>query len=230
MLLARIGSGCLIFLFYISNAWSQEANLLFDIPWSYEWHTFNVSYGPPGTRGNFSDQNFNYGLELLYSKKLNTHIDAVLGIGYALAKSKIKRVYNRRFWNDYNAILTYTDKVKYSLLRIPVVLDYLFNSHNKMTITVGTSVNINFTFMQNYGYKHFSADRLWRFYFFGFSNDIHIGFKTKLSKGKYLEIQPFLRLHETWRKDNVLFEKKDQYHNLRFNSAGLMLLYKFSFK
>ncbi len=207
----------------------KKSALLFNTTVRDEWHEFNVDYGPPSTRGAHKDQNVNFGLSITYNKNLINRIYGSIGIGYIQYKSKILRVYNRKFWDDLTALLHYTNDTRYNIISLPVGIDYEFPSSNKLNIRLGTALNFNFSISQKYGMKDDQIDKISRFYFFGVSNQVALAFRQNFSKNKFLELRPFLNVFETWKKDEILYENQNEYHNMNFNALGANLSFGIHF-
>lgn len=214
----------ILVLHHTSVSYSQKKSaIIFKSDFHHEYHIFSVDFGPPSTRGDHKDQNTTFGLGINYNKELSKCFSTTLGINFLNYKSKIKRVYDRKFWNDLTAILNYTDKTKYNFLSLPIGFDYLIKTDNRLRILVGTNLNFNFSFSQKYGVKNVQIDKINRFYFLGFSNQISIAFQKKLSQKTFLEFRPYLYTFERWKKDRILFENQNEYHNLGLNALGFYM-------
>jgi hypothetical protein len=200
----------------------QKQNALgISLPMQYEWHKFNINYGPPSIRDHeFSDQNLTFGIGLSYDHQYSKRVYGHVGVTYIPYKSKINRTYNRKYWNDFTALIYYTNNTKYSLLSFPVGLDVLINHQRDNQLLIGNSVNVNVVLKKEYGYGS-TSDALNTSYLFGFSDQLNLKYRRTLKDKFFIEANPFIRVIEKWRKDEVLFENQNEYHNLLFNAVGI---------
>lgn len=205
----------------LSNIVSPAQELQVRTTLRYERHYLNINNGPPSTQGEHLDQTMFYGVGLSYAQKLSKQFNVSVGINNIQYHSRVKRAYDKKYWNDWTAILHYTDDTKYNLLSVPVAINYVIKSYKDLSILAGTSVNLNFTYMQKYGQKDYGFDKLKRFYFFGFSNQVSIAFRKYFSLKDFIELRPFLSIYERWRKDKVLYESQNEFYNFGLNTVGL---------
>lgn len=203
----------------------KTSDISFNVLLQQEQHKFNVSDGPPRTRGLHEDQNINFGIGIKYNKKLLNRLNGSIGLGYIQYKSKIFRIYDQSFWGDLTAILLYTNNTKYNLIRIPIGFDYHVWSRNNMKIILGSSLTFSYALSQKYGKKGEQPANILRPYFFGTSNQLSVAFRRGLLKRKFIELRPFLNTYETWRKDEILFENKKDFHKMNFNAFGVNVSY-----
>ena len=189
-------------------------------------HRSEVNYGPPSSQGKFEESNVMFGVKSKFNLQLYSNLYSNIGIGILQYKSNIRRVYNRRFWDDYTAIINYTYNTRYNLLNLPYGIDYAFIKNQKFSMLVGSALDLNFSFSQRYAQRG-RSDRIFRMYFFGLSNQVSIAFRKHTSNGKFLELRPFLTTFETWRKDEILFENQNEFHQTNFSAFGLNFSYGF---
>jgi hypothetical protein len=217
-------------LHFYSVAQKGRSYLRLKVPVQYAWYKVTVTTGAGNIKGEKKNQSINIGAGIGYEYFLGNKLSLESGIGITTASYKIVRPFDRRFWGDMLRPLRVTyPRYYYSLLQLPLRVNYRLCANKKLQYFVGLANNFNFTFRQWYS----DDSRLHKFYFF--SDAVELNVRIQLAAGRKLAIavEPNVQVYNQWQKDLVLseygqdvFEKpgnQPHYNKRFFDAAGITL-------
>jgi hypothetical protein len=220
------GVCCLCFLFCAAQKGASFLSV--HVPVQYAWYKVNVTYGLAELRGEKTNQSINAGAGIRYEYFFTNRLSIESGVDISSVSFKIVRPFDRRFWDDLQRPLRVTyPRYKYSLLRLPLRVNYRLSTHGRMQCFVGLSNNLGFTFRQSY------APDSWlnKWYLFSDAVELNARFRFAVSRKLSVAIEPNVQVYHQWKKDLVLsdygidvFEiPADQPHYFRrfFDAVGI---------
>ena len=151
------------------------------------------------------------------------------GIGFFRNRFNIKRGYDHQGLNigvDSFPIGTDADNYNYSLLRLPIGASFTVIENKKIDFKIGIDFLNNFSFRRKYnGRVPFQgANTVYNgFNYFGNSLNLFISLSRKS-----IEIEPYVRIYNNYRKDRFLREKENETVSRYFDAIGLSIKYSFN--
>jgi hypothetical protein len=201
-LLIKASLACICCLAALICAAQKGASYIkLNVPVQYAWYTVNVTLGNAELRGEKKNQSINAGAGIGYEYFIKDRISLETGIGISSAAFYIVRPFDRLFWNDLQRPVRVTyPRYKYSLLRVPLRINYRLASKGSTRYFIGLSNNLNFTFRQSY------APDSWLNRFFFFSDAVELNARLQFAAGRKLSvaIEPAIQVYNQWKKDFVL--------------------------
>jgi hypothetical protein len=217
---------CLAFLF--CSAQKGASFLRLNVPVQYAWYTVNVTLGASELRGEKTNQSINAGAVIGYEYFIKDRWSLETGIGISSVSFSIVRPFDRRFWGDLQRPVRVTHpRYSYSLLRVPLRVNYQLGTSKGMKYFVGVSNNLNFTFSQSYA----SDSRLNKFYLFSDAVELNARFQFNAGRKMVIAVEPNIQVYNQWKKDLVLSEygvdvlvrpdNQPHYHKQFFDAIGI---------
>jgi hypothetical protein len=173
------------------------------VPVQYAWYKINVTVGVTELLGIKKRQSINAGAGVAYEYFLTDRLSAEAGAGLFSARFNVVRSYNRRFLGDLQAVNTVTyPRYKYSLLQLPLRVNYQLNKSSRLTCFIGAAHYVNFTYHQQY------APDGWlnKFYFFGNTVELNARLQVMAGKKIMLAVEPSVQVYNQWKKDVVVYD------------------------
>ena len=93
---------------------------------------------------------------------------------------------------------------------------------------MGTEFIINYSFNRIYnGGKPFPAanNKLSVFSYLGNSINLFGRFKLPINSNKFIEVEPYMRVFNIYKKDEILFENPNENISRNFDAFGLSIIY-----
>jgi hypothetical protein len=224
------------FLCQCTQAQKGASYLRLRVPVQYARYKVNVTSGTAELRGEKKNHSINAGAGVAYEYFLKDRLSVESGIGISTVSYRIVRPFDRRFWGDLQRPVRVTyPKYSYSLLQLPVRINYRISADKRLKCFIGLSDNLGFTFRQSYA----DDSRLNKFYLF--SNTVELNARLQFSAGRkiFLAIEPNVQLYNQWKKDLVLseygidvFEKPNNqphYNKQFFDAVGITFSAAYNF-
>jgi len=173
----------------------------------------------------------NYGIDFLVKKDLDRNINTYIGIGYFRNKFNFKRFYAHRLLNigtDSIPLGTSTSSYTYNLARIPFGISIDVNMKQKIAFKVSGELIMNYSFNRIYnGSKPFPTanNKLSVFSRLGNSINLFGRFKLPINRNNFIEVEPYLRVFNIYKKDEILFEDSNQKNSRKFDAFGISTIY-----
>jgi hypothetical protein len=202
-LIKAVLSGIYCFAFFFCTAQKGASYLRLRVPVQYAWYKVNVTSGTVELRGEKKNQSINAGTGIVYEYFLKNRLSVESGIGVSTVSYRIVRPFDRRFWDDLQRPLRVTyPKYSYSLLQLPVRINYRISADKKVKCFIGLSNNLGFTFRQSYA----DDSRLNKFYLYSYAVELNARFQFSAGRRIFLAVEPNVQAYNQWRKDLVLSE------------------------
>ncbi len=178
----------------------------------------------------------NYGIDAIVQKKIGQKISTYVGVGYFRDKFNFRRFYNHQLLNigtDSIPLGTSTRNYIYNILRFPIGIIYQMNETQKNLYQVGGEIIFNYSFQKIYnGGKPFpdANNKISDFQFSGNSVIFYATIGIFLNGYSLLELEPYIRIYHTYKKDEVLYEDPSESIKNSFDALGLMIKYSLNLK
>lgn len=180
---------------------------------------------------------FNYGLDMLAIKKVNSKVDLYTGVGFFRNKFNLSRYYNHQLLNpsnDSTPLGLATKNYAYYLLRIPLGINLYLMSFGNTKISLSTDNVLNFSFLQIYNSTqtfYNSHNKLKKFKFYGDNILISLNIQYYMNGGRSLVISPYVRVFNLYNHNDPVFYNNDRLNYVRWVDAiGLSMGYFFNQK
>ena len=176
----------------------------------------------------------NYGLDLLFKRCITDKLGVYVGAGYFRNKYNFKKFYDHHLLNigtDSIPLGTATRNYIYHFIRFPVGVDYTIISTKKETYKIGGEIIFNYSFRKIYnGRKPFpdANNKLSELQYSGYAINLFATVSIPISSSSFFELEPYVRLYNTYKKDKVFYENPSETNKHSFDAAGLSLKYSFS--
>ncbi|MDQ6843299.1 MAG: hypothetical protein M3Z92_02955 [Bacteroidota bacterium] len=176
----------------------------------------------------------NYGIDLLIDKYLTDKLSVYIGAGYFRNKFNFKKFYDHQLLNigtDSIPLGTATRNYIYNLIRFPLGVAYTIISTKKKTYKIGAEIIFNCSFQKIYnGGKPFPSanNKLSKFQYSGNTINLFATVAIPINSNLFFEIEPYVRLYDTFKKDKVFYENPSENITHNFDALGLSLKYSFS--
>jgi hypothetical protein len=210
--------------------------LTWRVPVQYAWYKVDVTIAAElSARGPQKNHSLQWGCSLGYEYFIKNKLSAEAGIGISTAVFNIVRGYNTRYMGSLLSYLAPTNpNYRYSLLQLPLRLNYRVKQFKKADCMVGVSNTFNFTFKQHYGRK----DKMTQFYFFSNSMQLHARVRYQVGHKIYLGAEPTVQVFNQWKKDEIVFDYGSgfqqprpagvaRYNKQFFDAAGIALSFSY---
>ncbi len=196
------------------------------VPVQWSRYEVNVAWGP--FKGVQQGNGFNAGIGAGVEYFVTNRLSAESGIGFQQQSFNIVRPLNQRFWGNLNAdVINTRPRYSYSLLQIPVKVNYRISRTGRYEWFAGAANYFNFTFNQRYATGYGKNN----FYFF--SNAVQVSARLQYKAGGRIVLagEPFLQVYHQWKKDEILFDYNYRivepgtdvtpYNKQAFDAAGI---------
>lgn len=173
----------------------------------------------------------NYGIDVLAEKQLAKKINAYIGVGYFRNRFNIRRFYDHQQLNtgiDSIPISTYALNYIYHLIRFPLGTTYNIGAVRKTMCKIGGEFIFNYSFKRTYnGGTPFpnANNKISEFKYSGNSIILFTCFVIPVNNQKTFELEPYIRIYNSHKKDEILFENPSQTISHIFDAFGISFKY-----
>lgn len=222
--------GLFIHLLNFSFSQSKNFQLQLRVPFQLDKQKAEISFSY-GTEVQKATA-FNFGIDALTNLRIQ-NFALYTGVGFFRNRFNIKREYDHQALNigrDSLPIGTYTENYNYSLLRLPIGIEYQVLRSKGLTLGIGTEHFFNFSFKRKYnGAVPFAeANTVYNgFSYFGNSVNFFINLSKTISKNE-IKFEPYMRIYNTHKKDRFLKEKETESLTRNFDAFGISIRYSFT--
>jgi hypothetical protein len=220
----------------LTKGQSGKSFVTWRVPVQYTWYQVDVTIAAdPSARGPKKNHSFQWGCNLGYEYFIKDKLSAELGVGFSTAIFNIVRGYNTRYMGSLLSYLPATNpNYRYSLLQLPLRLNYRVKQFPKADCMIGVSNFFNFTWKQHYGRR----DKMTQFYFFSNAVQLHARLRYKVGPKAYLGAEPTVQVFNQWKKDEIVFdygsgfqqprpEGVARYNKQFFDAVGIALSFSY---
>ncbi|HEY5462881.1 MAG TPA: hypothetical protein VIJ95_06465 [Hanamia sp.] len=192
--------------------------------------------GFPGIITTHKETTFNYGLDILAIKKINFKLDLYGGMGFFRNKFNFSKYYNYQLLNPGDSIPLglATKNYVYSLLRVPLGINYYLKSFKSKKISLSMENILNFSFLQIYNGAKTSfnfKNKMKKFKFYGDNFLIKINLEQCIKSSNCLMISPYIRIFNLYNhNDPVLYQNRASTYIRWVDAIGLSMQYSFNLK
>ena len=178
----------------------------------------------------------NYGIDCLAEKEIDKKISAYIGIGYFRDKFNFKKFYDHRLLNigtDSIPLGTATHNYIYHLIRFPFGFFYTISTIKRSVYKIGGEIIFNYSFQKIYnGGKPFpdANNKVSKFQYSGNSINLFACIAIPITSYKFLELEPYIRVYNTYKKDEILYENPKETISHTFDALGLSIKYSLTQK
>lgn len=226
------------FFLFISFARAQENSLsiVLRIPIQVEFQKEIIKSASISLQKEQKATVLNYGIDAIVQKTVFQQISLYAGVGYFRNKFDFKRFYNHQLLNigrDSIPLGTSTRNYVYNFLRFPIGMIYQIKTTRKNLCQIGGEIIFNYSFEKIYnGGKPFpeANNKISDFQFSGNSLILYATIAIHVNGSSFLELEPYLRIYHTYKKDKVLCEIPSESKKTSFDALRLMIKYSLNLK